>query len=120
VTHETKLADLPVEVDRPDCGAELLGDAMPLEIVNIDGYRFTMIWYYLSGVDRLSLASSDGAAGVIEGLDGRRPRLLPDRDWAAWFEEHGRGDRMIAAAGRQWHHRGEIVADRALAEGGQS
>ncbi|MEU5156089.1 hypothetical protein [Glycomyces sp. NPDC021274] len=120
MTHETILADLPAEVDRPDGGAELLGDALPLEIVNIDGRQFTMIWYYLSGVDRLSLASRDGTAGVIEGLEGRRPRLLPDCDWSAWFEEHGRAERVIAAAGRQWQHRGEIVADRALAEGGQS
>ena len=56
-------------------------------------------------------------SAVLEGTHSADALTLRS---AAWFEEHGRVERIIAAAGRQWQHRGEIVADRALAEGGQS
>jgi hypothetical protein len=58
--------------------------------------------------------------GVVEGLDTRQPRLIPDRSWSAWFTEEARAERVRAEAMRQWSHRGETVADRALAEGGQA
>jgi hypothetical protein len=112
-----KTASEPVEPqDRP----EPLGDGLPLEIVDIDGQKLTFVWYHLGGVDRLSLTCSSEAVGVVEGLDTRQPRLIPDRSWSAWFTEEARAERVRAEAMRQWSHRGETVADRALAEGGQA
>jgi len=101
-------------------GSGLLGDALPLEIVEIDGRRFTFVWYFESGVDRFSLTVDGEPAGVIEALDTRTPRLLCDNDWEDWFATESRTATIIAMAHFQWAHRGEIVVDRALALGGQT
>jgi len=98
---------------------DLVGDALPLEIVDIDGQRLTFTWFFLSGVDRLTVTASGDRLGVVEQLESNRPRLLPDSDWSDWLDADGRADRVVAAAQQQWHHRGEIVAERALREGGQ-
>lgn len=100
--------------------SELLGDGLPLEIVDIDGQKLTFVWCHLGGVDRLSLTCSSEAVGVVERLETRRPRLIPDRSWSEWFADEARAERVKAEAMRQWRHRGEIIADRALAEGGQA
>jgi hypothetical protein len=97
----------------------LVGDALPLEIIGIDGQSATFIWYYLGGVDRLTVVADGQRMGVIEQLDSKQPRLIPDHGWSAWFEDAQRSDRFVAQAKRQWDRRGEIVADRALREGGQ-
>jgi hypothetical protein len=98
---------------------DLVGDALPLEIVDIDGQSLTFIWYFLGGVDRLTITTTGDRLGVVEQLESAKPRLLPDSDWSEWLDTNGRTERIIAAAQQQWHHRGEIVADRALHEGGQ-
>lgn len=101
-------------------GSDLVGEALPLEITEIDDRKFTFVWYFRSGVDRLSLAVDGEPAGVIEALDTRTPRLLCDKSREVWFAERNRAARVVAAAHLQWSHRGEIVADRALAQGGRS
>lgn len=119
MTHETipggQVGDL-----RPHGEADLLGDALPLEVVEIDGRPITFIWYYRSGVDRLSLVSGSDRSGVVEGLDSKHPLLRADSGWEAWFTENKRDGRTLAAAAKQWLRRGEIVADRTLAGGGFS
>lgn len=118
MTHERipgeHLGDL-----RPHDEVDLVGDALPLEVADIDGRLITFIWYYRSGVDRLTLVSGGDRSGVVEHLDSRKPHLLEDGDWKAWFSANNRAGRTLAAAAKQWRHRGEIVADRALA-GGES
>ena len=106
------------EVSRDD--AILLGNALPLEVTEIDDRRFTFVWYFQSGVDRLSLITDDETAGVVEALETRTPRLLCDKDLEGWFAQSNRAARVLAAAHLQWRHRGEIVADHALAEDGQA
>ncbi|MFG3339503.1 hypothetical protein [Glycomyces sp. NPDC048151] len=97
--------------------ASLLGDALPLEMTEIDNRRFTFIWYFQSGVDRLSLAVDGEPTGVVEALETRTPRLLCCKEMEGWFAESNRAARILAAAHLQWRHRGEIVAERALAKG---
>lgn len=108
------------EAAGPQDRSELLGDGLPLEIVDIDGQKLTYVWYHLGGVDRLSLTCSGEAVGVVERLETRQARLIPDRSWSRWFAEEARAERVKAEAKRQWLHRGEIVTDRALVEGGQA
>jgi hypothetical protein len=117
VTHETIPGEHVGDL-RPHGEADLIGDALPLEVVEIDGRPITFIWYFRSGVDRLSLVSGGDRPGVVESLDSKRPLLRADSDWEAWFTENNRDGRTVAAAAKQWLHRGEIVADRTLAEGG--
>lgn len=100
--------------------SDLAGDVLPLEIIEIDGRNFTFVWYFRSGVDQLSLMVDGESTGVIEALESRTPRLLCDKSWEAWFAERNRMARALAAARSQWTHRGEIVADRALAQGERS
>jgi hypothetical protein len=106
--------------ESPRDNARLLGDALPLEVTEIDDRRFTFVWYFQCGVDRLSLIADGETAGVVEALETRSPRLLCDNDLEGWFEQSNRAARVLAAAHLQWRHRGEIVAEHALAEGGLS
>jgi hypothetical protein len=119
VTHE-RIPGEHVGDLRPQDEAGLVGDALPLEVVEIDGRPITFIWYFRSGVDRLSLVSGSDRPGVVECLDSKRPLLRADSDWETWFRESNRDRRTLAAAAKQWLHRGEIVADRTLAGGGFS
>lgn len=108
------------EADEARERSELLGDGLPLEIVDIDGQKVTFVWYHLGGVDRLSLTCSGEAVGVVERLETDQPRLIPDGSWSTWFADEARAERVEAEAMRQWRHRGEMVADRAVAEGGRA
>ncbi|MCH7229918.1 hypothetical protein L0U85_03455 [Glycomyces sp. L485] len=116
MTHETIPGGHAGDL-RPLDAADLVADALPLEVVDIDGRPITFIWYYRSGVDRLTLVSDSGRGGVVENLDSMKPQLREDRDWKEWFSANNRVERTLAAAAEQWRHRGEIVADRALAGG---
>jgi hypothetical protein len=100
-------------------GTDLLGDALPLEAAEIDGRLLTFVWFHLSGVDRLTVTSRGERVGVVEHLETREPRLIPDSDWAKWLNTKDHAARVLARATLQWQHRGEIVADRALRDGGQ-
>ncbi|GAA1683372.1 hypothetical protein GCM10009830_33240 [Glycomyces endophyticus] len=102
----------------PRDGTGLLSDALPLEVTEIDDRTFSFVWYFQSGVDRLSLIADGETAGVVEALETPTPRLLCDTDLEGWFAQSNRAARVLAAAHLQWRHRGEIVAEHALSEGG--